>query len=414
MPTNSSQSAAKATPSLSRRHTIVFAVIAVSIALAVPVAVTEVALRLLKSRVAYQPDPELIRSLVPSVVQVVQTWDDDDNLNGGSAELPSRSIPIETRTNAAGLRMTREVGAKQPGEKRILLMGDSFTEALNVQPEARFADRLDASLAARRFPDGSHWTVVNGGIQNGAPSQYILQLRRWLPKLQPDLVVVLLAPNDLNDDTAFEHDYGFTFDERGLPVSPRARTKLLILQRSYLARYVEVALSRLGRGPHDLLFHPATSVQPLDWKPLLCAGDPEMERVWVGKTGHYLLGLRDMTEGAGARFAVLMIHYMYVFDDEPWYRGLFPELEADLRRLGCRDTKGAPYREFVQGFLSANRIRYRDSYDALLRAKAENPKRKLWGFYDYHYSQAGHRVIADELSVLLDPLLIPAPEASLP
>jgi hypothetical protein len=137
-----------------------------------------------------------------------------------------------------------------------------------------------------------------------------------------------------------------------------------------------------------------------------------MERVWAGKTGHYLLGLRDMTEASGARFAILMIHYMYVFDDEPWYRGLYPGLEEDLRRLGCRDKKGAPYRDFVHGFLAANRIRYRDSYDALLHAKTENPRRKLWGLYDYHYSPAGHRVIADELSALLDPLLAPAPDGS--
>jgi hypothetical protein len=414
MSTSSSPSVERATRGLSRRRTIVFAVIAVSLALAVPVAVTEVVLRVLKSKVAYQPDPDLIRSLVPSVAQVTQTWDDDDNTNGRSAELPARPIPIVTPTNAAGLRMTREVGLKEPGERRILLLGDSYTEAVNVPPEARFADRLDAELSARRFPDGTRWRVVNGGIQNGTPSQYILQLRRWLPLFKPDIVVVVLAPNDISDDTGFEHDYGFVFDERGLPVSPRARGKLRMLQRFYLARYLEVALNRLGRGPHDLLFPPATPTQPLDWKLLLCAGDPETERLWKEKTGQYMLGLRDMTEAAGARFAVLMIHYMYVFDDEPWQPGQFPGLEDDLRRLGCRDKKGAPYREFVQGFLSAKRILYRDTYDAFLRAKTENPKRKLWGFYDYHFTPAGHLVVADELSLLLDPLLSPAPEASPP
>ena len=186
----------------------------------------------------------------------------------------------------------------------------------------------------------------------------------------------------------------------------RSRTKLAILKRFYLARYLEVALSRLGRRPHDLLFGPASSVEPLDWKPLLCAGDPEMERAWTAKTGRYLKGLRDMTEASGAQFAILMIHYMYVFDDEPWYRDRYPGLEDELSRLGCRSDKGASYREFVHEFLSTNRIRYRDSYDALLSAKAENPRRKLWLFYDYHYSPAGHRVIADELSALLDPLLV--------
>jgi hypothetical protein len=112
-----------------------------------------------------------------------------------------------------------------------------------------------------------------------------------------------------------------------------------------------------------------------------------------------------MTEAAGARFVVLMIHYNFIFDDEPWHRSVFPGLEEELRRMGCRDTKGSTYRRLVAGFLEENRIPFRDSYDGLLRAKREAPKRKLWGFYDYHFSPAGHRVIAEELSALLDPLL---------
>ena len=59
----------------------------------------------------------------------------------------------------------------------------------------------------------------------------------------------------------------------------------------------------------------------------------------------------------------------------------------------------------MSGFLQENRVPFRDSYDGLLAAKREAPKRKLWGFYDDHYSPAAHRVISEELTALLDPLL---------
>ena len=48
---------------------------------------------------------------------------------------------------------------------------------------------------------------------------------------------------------------------------------------------------------------------------------------------------------------------------------------------------------------------FHNPLEALLRAKAENPKRKLWNFVDYHYSPAGHRVNAEEMLVLLKKLL---------
>jgi len=301
--------------------------------------------------------------------------------------------------------MPREVGAKAVGERRVLLLGDSFTEGLNVRPGERFADLVDLRLSSRPSSDGTRWNLINGGIQNGTPSQYVLQLRRWLPEFEPDIVVVALAANDLADDTFFEYEFGFVFDANGLPLAPRATTRLAIQRRFYFARYLETVVDRLVPSAHGFVFPAATDVPGVDWKRLLCSGDPEMERLWLSKTGHYLQGLRDMTEASGARFAVLMIHYSFIFDDEPWYRLVFPDLESELRRMGCRDTKGSEYRRFVSGFLEENRFVFRDSYDGLLRAKVEAPKRKLWGFYDYHFSPAGHLVTADELSALLDPLL---------
>ena len=34
---------------------------------------------------------------------------------------------------------------------------------------------------------------------------------------------------------------------------------------------------------------------------------------------------------------------------------------------------------------------------AMLEEKVKNPERKLWNFYDYHFSPAGHQVVAHEV-----------------
>ena len=43
-------------------------------------------------------------------------------------------------------------------------------------------------------------------------------------------------------------------------------------------------------------------------------------------------------------------------------------------------------------------------FSAFLAAKREAPKRKLWNFYDYHFSPRGHEVLAGELVSLLSEL----------
>ena len=150
--------------------------------------------------------------------------------------------------------MGEDVGEKAPDEERVLLLGDSFTEADQVTGEQRFSDLVDKRLRAETASSPKHVRVLNGGIQNGAPSQYILQLRKWLPKLKPDVVVVALAPNDINDDLLFERFNGFTFDADGAPLALKAQTPPLadaeVLPPSVL---LDLPPARRRGAGHELL-----------------------------------------------------------------------------------------------------------------------------------------------------------------
>jgi len=104
-----------------------------------------------------------------------------------------------------------------------------------------------------------------------------------------------------------------------------------------------------------------------------------------------------MSEAADAQFGVFLIHYMYTFEDEPFYERQFPEWKESLKAWDCLGSKGRPYQDFIEPFLEKHKIRYRNSYEAMLMEKTRDPKQKLWGFYDYHFSPAGHQVMAREV-----------------
>jgi hypothetical protein len=368
----------------------------------------EGAIRIIKRGVPFQPDPDLIRSLRPNVHAPVWTWDVPGNLEGNPAPVPAQPfLAGYNPTNNIGFRMADDVGPKAPDERRVLLLGDSFTEGDQVPGERRFSYLVDQKLKAATKDGPEHWRLLNGGIQNGSPSQYILQLRRWLDAVKPDVVIVDLAPNDATDDSAFESQYGFTFDAEGRPLALQARTTLAALQGSYLLRYLNVALLRSATASR-LFFPPVSPGIPIpETTDMFCRAEPVVRGIFQAKTGKYLKQIKEMVEAKGARFGVFMIQYMWVFADEPFHEAMLPGLREQLDKAGCLASRGLAYNAFVEGYLRDAGMAFADPYDALLRAKAENPKRKLWHYVDYHFSPAGHRVIGEELSAFVDRLRAP-------
>lgn len=367
------------------------------------VIVLEIGVRLLKRDIAFQPDPQTIRSLRPNVTRKLYSHDTEESLRELPSELPaSPSYVGMDYTNNVGLRMKRDVGGKLEGEKRVLLLGDSFAEADSVPDEARFYSRAEESLRKRY---GSTITILNGGIQNGAPSQYLLQLPRFLEELKPDVVIAVIAPNDVTDDFLFEQRFGYAFDERGIPTRPIARGRLWALKRIWSLRYLDVLANRIFPGLNRAMWPPHLPDSEIpSWEGFLCA-ENETSREWfLAKTGAYLVELKRMSEAGGAEFGTFFVNYMYLFDDEPIYKAEERQgaVMESLRAWNCKETKGAPYREFMYAFLSERGIPYDDPYIRLLREKRDDPRRKLWNYYDYHFSPAGHTIIAEELTDFIE------------
>jgi lysophospholipase L1-like esterase len=91
---------------------------------------------------------------------------------------------VTFRTDSSGFRVARSGRRDTP--RRVLLIGDSFMAALQVEYEQSLAGLLDASLAKLDVPA----SIDNAGVAGWDPPQYLIQLRRSLAARRYDLVVV--------------------------------------------------------------------------------------------------------------------------------------------------------------------------------------------------------------------------------
>lgn len=107
---------------------------------------------------------------------------------------------FKLRTNSLGFRdaAVREVALK-PAGKRIVVIGDSFTEGVGVSYEHTFAGMLGAALA----PEGVE--VLNAGVSSYFPAIYYRKTKHLLEKgLKFDELIVAIDLSDAEDEATFE------------------------------------------------------------------------------------------------------------------------------------------------------------------------------------------------------------------
>jgi lysophospholipase L1-like esterase len=103
--------------------------------------------------------------------------------------------------NADGLRDREHRLTKLPGVVRIAVLGDSFTEALQV--DARDAWWAVAERELRRTGDfgDRQLEFINFGVSGYGTAQELLMLRNYVWKYEPDVVIVAFCHNDIQDNS---------------------------------------------------------------------------------------------------------------------------------------------------------------------------------------------------------------------
>lgn len=116
----------------------------------------------------------------------------------------SQTVSVDGREdlvtrNAAGMHDQAFDTAKSAGTFRILLLGDSFVEALQVDLLDTLQARLETTLGPA-MPAGTRLEVIAAAAGGWGPPNELMYYRTEGKALRPDMVVVLWVPeNDLSD-----------------------------------------------------------------------------------------------------------------------------------------------------------------------------------------------------------------------
>jgi hypothetical protein len=140
----------------------------------------------------YRPDPEL-------------GW----RLRPGLAAWYTREGRAFVRVNAAGSRDDREYArAKPAGVYRIAVLGDSYSEAMQVPRSQTYWALLAGRLAACGFRDARPVEVLNFGVSGYGTAQEVLALESTALGYRPDLVLLQFTNgNDVrNNSRALEDE----------------------------------------------------------------------------------------------------------------------------------------------------------------------------------------------------------------
>jgi lysophospholipase L1-like esterase len=115
-----------------------------------------------------------------------------------SGWIKAKEFTTHVRINPMGLRDRRQTYEKPPGTFRIVFLGDSFVEAVQVEQWQGVAEQLEA-----RLNQGSPRPieVINAGVAAYGTGQQMLLLEQEAYKYQPDLVLLLFfVGNDVTNN----------------------------------------------------------------------------------------------------------------------------------------------------------------------------------------------------------------------
>ena len=140
---------------------------------------------------------------------------------GAKGQYETTEFNVPYTINSRGLRDHEFPLEKPRGTRRILMLGDSFTEGDGVRSEDTFSHRLQVLLDSAYTP-GS-WEVINAGVGSYSPLlEYIYLTQKGLA-FAPDLVILNFDLSDVYDD--INYTARARYDSHGVPVGVEAETQ---------------------------------------------------------------------------------------------------------------------------------------------------------------------------------------------
>jgi lysophospholipase L1-like esterase len=291
-------------------------------------------------------------------------------------------------------------GGARNAESRVLVLGDSFMEALQVEHEQSAASLLEASLTQLT---AAPVVVRNAGIGGWDPDQYALRARALLARDDYDLVITALyLGNDIiarrrDDVPAREPVTRYRFrPPRGL--SGRELTDAMLRPindflevRSHLFIFVRSRLQTLRMK---------VGLTPLDFPPAFLT--PETEGIRWDVTADLCAAIDSMAARHGADALFVLIPAPFQVDSAD-LRSYVEGFDLDLRTIDLEQPNRELGRELAErGLMVSDLLEpFRGAHEA---------GHRLYGAIDPHFTPSGHRLFAESVGPLAAELLSSPPE----
>ena len=325
-----------------------------------------------------------VRLLAPQPLQHIQLDDQIYFVNRPFARFTyarENEYSIEVAYNAWGFRGPLPAANPPAGVTRIVLIGDSQTEGLQVRYEETYGEVLRRNL--ERLLPHRHFEVINLAVSAYGTHQEVLTLRRYGPRVRPCWVVLGFYPgNDLADNVrlplVIEDTNGVRLAEHRFSTGHRLwlGTKVWLGSVSHLYTLsVARAKALLSRRLSQVgILEPLSPPVAGESRPLVV-------------TKQLLLIARNDAMSLGSRLTVLVI----------------PERAQVIRPTPAEPPRldGIDQQFFV--WFERERISYFAASTAL-RAADQKGERTFF-LRDGHLNVTGHRVVGEALANQMAPLI---------
>jgi hypothetical protein len=325
------------------------------------------------------------------------------HIPGASAWIREPEFTTHLRFNRFGLRGPDANSETALSTRRVLLLGDSFLEAKQVQEYEALPDRLEAWLTDRQAPATE---MLNAGTFDWSQVHEHLLLQHAGPGLRPNLVIQFIyVGNDIGD--VWPRSRGemrelerpvATVDDDGRLQFPEWRRRVpeqgdLLLgelsRRSTVFRAYET-------GVVDKLRYRERDGQGIEGQMLELfrfKETPQETRAWKTVEA-LLLATRDEAERQGAAYALVIVPGKWQVHREDWQALLAARDEPDDDRWVLR----GPNRRLAQ-LAEAHQIPVLDLLPTM--RDAAEAGRRLYFSVDVHWNAAGHEVAAGTVGEFL-------------
>ena len=229
--------------------------------------------------------------------------------------------------NSAGLRDREHNLEKPAGTFRIALLGDSYTEALQVPMEQSYGARLEQELPGCPALVGRQVEAVNFGVSGYSTAQELLVLRHKVPPYHPDLVLLaFFTENDIRGNSRVLSSDGMSpyfvfrdgrlvlensfrqsieFRLQQLPLSSEAFEISSVLQVVREAKYrLKAYLNKAAY--RQRMQDPGVPDIDLDSAVYLAPTDPVWDNAWT-ITEELILLMKREAEDGGSRFLLVSL-----------------------------------------------------------------------------------------------------------